>query len=80
MIETKNEDVSSQLDRHDQQLCGVLPVMRDTETERLLRALLVNLLSQFICRPADKNIRLLTNIRKCLPHYTKPHSIRSPLF
>jgi len=33
MIETKNEDVSSHLDRHDQLLCGVFPVMRGTETQ-----------------------------------------------
>jgi hypothetical protein len=27
MIETKHENISFQLDSHDQQLCGVVPVM-----------------------------------------------------
>jgi hypothetical protein len=40
MTGTKHEDIPSQFDRHDQQLCGVIPVMRDTETEKFLRAAL----------------------------------------
>ena len=41
MIGNKHEDISSELDRYDQQLCGILlvfPVMRGTETEKVLRA------------------------------------------
>jgi len=38
MFRTKHEDFSSQLDRHDQQLCGVVPVMTGTEKETFLRA------------------------------------------